>query len=42
MRAHITELNGSFDVPLNEEKIRNSVKRIVAINSDNDEHVPYW
>ncbi len=39
---HFTELNSFFDVPLDEEKIKNSVKKIVAINSDNDPHVPYW
>jgi predicted alpha/beta hydrolase family esterase len=39
---HFTELNGFFDIALDEEKIKNSVNKIVAINSDNDEHVPYW
>ena len=38
---HFKELDGFFEVPLDEEKIRNSAKRIVAINSDNDPHIPY-
>jgi len=38
---HFKELDGFFEVPLDEAKIRNSVKRIVAINSDNDPHIPY-
>jgi len=39
---HFTELNSFFDQPLDEEKIRNIVGKIITINSDNDEHVPYW
>ena len=39
---HFTELNSFFDVPLDEEKIKNNANKIVAINSDNDPHVPYW
>lgn len=39
---HFTELNSFFDVPLNEDKIKNDTNKIVAINSDNDPHVPYW
>lgn len=39
---HFTELNGFFSVPLDEEKIKISVNKMVAISSDNDPHVPYW
>ncbi|MDQ5893010.1 MAG: serine hydrolase [Patescibacteria group bacterium] len=39
---HFTELNSFFDVPLDEDKIKNNAGKIVAINSDNDPHVPYW
>ena len=31
-----------FDVPLDETKIKNNIDKIIAINSDNDPHVPYW
>jgi predicted alpha/beta hydrolase family esterase len=39
---HFTELNGFFEVPLDESKIKSNAKKIVAISSDNDPHVPYW
>ncbi len=38
---HFTELNSFFDVPLNSEKIKKVCKNIIAINSDNDPHVPF-
>jgi predicted alpha/beta hydrolase family esterase len=39
---HFTELNSFFEVPLDEEKIKNNAGKMVAISSDNDPHVPYW
>jgi uncharacterized protein len=38
---HFHELDNFFQTPLNDEKIKTSVKKIIAINSDNDPHVPY-
>jgi predicted alpha/beta hydrolase family esterase len=39
---HLTELNNFFTTPLHDEKIKNSAKAIVIINSDDDPHVPLW
>ena len=39
---HFTELNNFFTTDLNDEKIKENVKHITLINSDNDEHVPLW
>ncbi len=39
IRLH--ELNNFFQTPLNDEKIKKSVKKILAINSDNDPFVPF-
>jgi predicted alpha/beta hydrolase family esterase len=39
---HFTELNSFFEKPLDREKIKKITKKIIAINSDNDPHVPYW
>ncbi|HAO64478.1 TPA: hypothetical protein DCQ44_00670 [Candidatus Taylorbacteria bacterium] len=38
---HFIELNSFFEVPFDEEKIKKCSNKIVAINSDNDPHVPY-
>lgn len=38
---HFKELNGFFEVPLDDQKIKNSCKNIVAISSDDDPHIPY-
>jgi predicted alpha/beta hydrolase family esterase len=38
---HIQLLNNFFQTTLNDEKIKKNIKKIVAINSDNDPHVPY-
>jgi len=37
----INEINSFFEIPLNREKIKNSVKKIVAISSDDDPYTPY-
>lgn len=39
---HFTELDNFFETELNDDKVKNSTKKIVLINSDNDEHVPIW
>lgn len=38
---HFTELNSFFEVPLDQKKIRKVCKKIIAISSDNDPHVPF-
>jgi len=38
---HLHELDGFFEVPLDEEKIKNSVGKIIAISSDNDPHMTW-
>ena len=38
---HFHELDNFFETPLNNEKIKTIAERIIAINSDNDPHVPY-
>jgi hypothetical protein len=38
---HFHELDNFFQTLLNVKKINMSVKKIIAINSDNDPHVPY-
>jgi len=37
---HFSELNNFFPKPLNDEKIKRNVIKIININSDNDHHVP--
>lgn len=37
---HFTELNSFTESEWNDEKIQQSVNKIILINSDNDEHVP--
>jgi len=39
---HFTELNPFFEEPIDEERIKKAANFILAINSDNDEHVPLW
>jgi predicted alpha/beta hydrolase family esterase len=39
---HLTELNKFFEPKLNDDRIRSVAKNILAINSDNDRHVPLW
>ena len=38
---HFSELDNFFPTPLNDEKIKESVLKIININSDNDHHVPF-
>ncbi|MEN9649768.1 MAG: hypothetical protein RL094_735 [Candidatus Parcubacteria bacterium] len=38
---HFSELDEFTQIPLDKEKIKKSVKKLVAISSDNDQHVPY-
>ncbi len=38
---HLHELDPFFEPPLDDLNIKKRVKKIVAINSDNDRHVPY-
>jgi hypothetical protein len=39
---HFTELNNFFTLKLDDSLIQLATKEMVAINSDNDEHVPLW
>lgn len=38
---HLHQLDNFFETALQYEKIKSSVGKLVAINSDNDPHVPY-
>jgi predicted alpha/beta hydrolase family esterase len=39
---HLEELNNFFAEPLDDAKVKRVAPRIIAINSDNDPHVPLW
>ncbi len=38
---HFTELNSFFETPVQFEKIKKTVNKIIAISSDDDPHIPY-
>ena len=38
---HFSELDNFFSAPLNDNKIKENILKIININSDNDNHVPF-